>query len=130
MSISNKEKAPSSFDSPIGVLLMVVLMVGALIWQISTRKQETDAIVHKTSMVELDRKLFSDALVESCRLKGDELICDKEIIKIIMSGVDTTAVKMKDKSITLGKHGKYVSMPATLLANMIDNNLINDIQSE
>jgi hypothetical protein len=81
----------------------------------------------KASMVEVDYKVLKDHLSDSCSLKGSTLKCSEQTMAQLLRGVDSSTVKsIGNNSVTFVKHGAYVSIPASVMANMIDLQLIKN----
>ena len=82
-------------------------------------------------MVEVDFKLFREALSEPCKLsRRGEFTCSEDMMNRVMQGVDTNAVKRNGNSIKLEKNGGYVRIPARMMVNLFDNNLLNTSESD
>lgn len=129
MKKNDNKNSSSQFDNLwLGLLPGLVIMV-ALVLIINRQKPATGPAFdepRQASMVEVDYRLFSQSLAESCHLKGrNELRCDEGVVPTIMRDVDSTAVSVKGNTIAFKHNGNYISIPATLLANMIDQRLVN-----
>lgn len=130
------EKKPSkcSFDSLLPeVVPGAIILIGLVLFfnRPQTRADTFDNGQRQPSLVELDIRHLSNALRgEGCELKGKELRCDEETMNLVMQDVDTTSVNVKGNKIILKQNGSYVSMPATMIANMIDHNLVNTMPRE
>lgn len=120
-------------DNPkLGLIIFPALLIGGYFWITHPKTEEKPNIAYKpqTSMVEVDGNQLRLALSDSCSLKGATLKCSPKIMKQLLKGVDSTAVKkINNNSITFTKNGSYINIPASIIANMIDLHLIyNDTQ--
>lgn len=122
-------------------LLIAAIPFMVLLVLFATRQKTTmDEPVEKTiSMIEVNYELLRNSLTDSCNLKDMNLKVSESLINDVLRNVDSTTYEKKGNTIKIKgniiktkgeKKGKYISLPATLLANMIDMELIVAPQKE
>ena len=118
------------WDNPRGgILICPALLVLAFIWITHQKPGEKPEVAQKpiTSMVEVDYKELKDHLSDSCSLRGATLKCNEQTMAQLLQGIDSSVVKdINNNSVTFVKNGAYINIPASVMANMIDLQLIKN----
>ena len=80
----------------------------------------------RTSVIQIDSESLAESLCDSCRLSGSKLTCSPTLMEKIMQNVDPAALRdVSEQSVTFNKSKGYLEVPATIIANMIDLELLS-----
>ena len=112
-----------------GILICPALLLVAFLWITHQRPEEKPEVAQKpvTSMVEVDYNMLKDHLSDSCSLRGATLKCSEQTMAQLLRGIDSSSVKdIDNNSVTFVKNGAYINIPAGVMANMIDLQLIKN----
>ena len=116
-------------------IIVIILMAVALvaIRMITFKSTPPPQKERNLSVVPFDSKQLKEALCDSCKLSGSKLTCSPDLIRKIVTGVDSLAmntISVSQESITFNKRDGYIEVPATIVVNMIDLGVLNNTKKE
>ncbi len=117
------------WDKPKWDILICAAILIIAFWITQQRPEEKPEVAQKpaTSMVEVNYKVLKDHLSDSCSLHTATLKCSEQTMAQLLRGIDSSSVKdINNNSVTFIKNGAYINIPASVMANMIDLQLIKN----